>query len=241
MSQYEKYGELAKSNSNATVQNGRYPIQATAEKRVFADVVDKLQITAQSTLLDIGCGAGNILVPSSFICSQAVGIDHPDVIKGLANRITKDNIQLLSGNFLQLEFSHPFDRIIAYSVLHTLEDQKQIFAFVEKVISTLNPDGVALLGDIPNNDKKRRFIASKRGETFQRQWETALANNTEPHQLDKLRVDRVLTTDDRFFSELILFIRSFGFETNWLPQKATLPFGNTREDIVIYGPEYEQP
>ena len=73
--------------------------------------------------------------------------------------------RLISGNFLKIKFKHKFDKIICYSVLHYLSNEKELIFFVNKIISILK-DGVALLGDIPNKNLENSFYNSSYGKKW---------------------------------------------------------------------------
>jgi len=239
MRQYDKYGELATHNEHSTIQNGRYPSQAAAEKYLPEHVSKLLDIQNSDTVLDVGCGSGNMLIPLSYSAAQVTGVDHPSVVKALAEQLERPNMTLIGGNFHDLNFDTSFDKVIAYSVLHTLYDQTEVFDLVIKLLSVLKPNGICLLGDIPNTDRKARFMNSRRGQAFQKAWEEQQQNSDGAESLNSLKVASALTVNDGFVMELIHFIRAKGYDTSWLVQPGHLPFGNTREDIIIYGPEYQ--
>jgi len=85
---YENYGNLASRLSNATLIAGRYGSQKEAERRIVADVYQKLNLEPDDSLLEIGCNVGNLLVPLSFVVNRCSGIDHPACIRADSEPVT---------------------------------------------------------------------------------------------------------------------------------------------------------
>lgn len=233
---FDYYGEMARTISNLTQVSGRYPIQAEAERLVVADVAAKLRLTPQSELLEIGCGPGNLLIPLTFMVSSCVGIDHPDVIALLRKRFRHASIRFIEGDFLECEIGEQFDRILIYSVLPTLPDYDALIAFADKALGLLRPDGVMLLGDLANKDKKKRFEQSERGASFIREWER-VKEESPPEPLDTPAADDAVIINDELVLGLVSRMRQQGWHAYLCDQPQQLPFGNTREDIVVIGPE----
>jgi len=168
MSQYDNYGKMAAAGVTGILQNGRYISQKEAEQYVPDDVVKKLKINKEDTFLDIGCGLGLNLIPISKIVHLAFACDHPNVIKILSEKDLPANINFYEGDFMTYATNRSFTKILLYSVINTLANEKILFSFIDKALSLLAPQGRMLLGDIANIDKKSRFLSSKRGKLFQK-------------------------------------------------------------------------
>jgi 2-polyprenyl-3-methyl-5-hydroxy-6-metoxy-1,4-benzoquinol methylase len=230
---FENYGQLARELTDPTRLAGRYSIQAEAEKRILPDVIQKLQIASADRLLEIGCGAGNLLIPLSDLVTRAAGIDHPDCLAKLHERAAGRAIELLPGNFLELSFAGVFDKVLCYSVLHCLADRGEVLRFLDRALALLAPGGRALLGDIPNLSRKKRFLASRSGQEFQKDWEQAMKAAGETMPRVELAADSSLVQfDDELVLAMVARCRKQGLDAYVLPQPSDLPFGNTREDIL---------
>lgn len=236
---FNVYGDFSEQGASFTEQNGRYPAQAEFEKLIFLDVQKKLKLSPSNHLLDIGCGMGNILIPASFIVDQVTGIDHPRVIEQLNGVIKRDNINLIGTDFLDAPLSGTFDRIVSYCVLPALPDRETVYSFIDKALDLLSDDGLLLLGDISNIDKKKRFLNSRRGQAFSKDWEERM--HKMPLKIDTSKASELPSAifDDDFMLELCMHARQKNFNAYILNQEQSLPFGNTREDILITGPEYD--
>jgi hypothetical protein len=115
-----------------------------------------------------------------------------------------------------------------------------LLPFIDAAAGLLRPQGRLLLGDLPNADHKRRFQESAAGQEFQTEWERLSKGATAE---DRLRVEDFvggLTTagmfDDAVALEILAAMRSKGLHSYVLPQPEDLPFGRTREDILIVKP-----
>ena len=115
--------------------------------------LDKLQMFPQKTekILDVGCGAGNMLLSlkNKFPKAELFGIEPSDnavqvLEKRKINVISRD----VNDDWSQ-KHSKSFDLIIMRHVLEHFLDPK---AVLEKILKTLNDDGILYIG-VPNNLK----------------------------------------------------------------------------------------
>lgn len=239
MTQFDFYGNMAAATLPDTVKNGRYGVQIDAEKNIPQDVIVKLDIQPSDTFLDIGCGMGLNLLPISKMVSQAYGCDHSNVIAKLQSNPETQNINFFSGDFTSQKIDTKFSKILVYSVLHALPNDDVLSHFLDKVLNSLSPSGSALLGDIPNKDKKQRFLNSQSGQIFQKEWEELCAQYPEQYDLSKFQTEtssHSVSFNDKKVLQTIQYIRSKGYHAYIVDQPADLPFGNTREDILIKSP-----
>jgi hypothetical protein len=123
------------------------------------------------------------------------------------------------------------DAIIVYSVLQYVFVDSNPWTFLDKTLALLAPGGMLLFGDIPNLSMRRRFFSSGTGKAFHRQFTgrnedpTVGYNRIEPGQIDDSVVFAILQR-----------ARAAGFHAYVVPQPATLPLANRREDILIVRP-----
>ena len=236
---FMNYGKLAKNRVPHIVAAGRSELQKEVEKLIFFDICQKLNITPADHVLDIGCGPGNITIPISFICKKMVAIDHPNTIKKLSIRYSDhDSFELIGGNFLNFDIENKFNKIIIYSVIQYLSNIKEVLAFILKAMALVEPGGSILIGDIPNSTKKARFLKSDYGKIFVVEWNKNIENN--PLEFDIKQDDDNLQVElnDKTILWLVGNIREKGFNAELISQPSSLPFGHTREDILITHPEY---
>ncbi|MBL1378402.1 class I SAM-dependent methyltransferase [Zobellella iuensis] len=235
---FELYGAMAEAITHSTSVAGRYRCQEVDERNIISDIMRKLSISSNDQLLEIGCNLGKLLTPLSYMVEKSIGIDHPLLISRYQTEIKKDNIKLVPGNFLEIEnekLGH-FNKILIYSVIHALPDNKSLDAFIDKALQLLSAGGLMLIGDIPNEDKKNRFLASRTGKIFNKEWEErrALFPETESVELD---YKCSISFNDELLCSLMLNIRKKGYNAHILAQPENLPFGRTREDLLIVKPD----
>lgn len=218
-----------------TEKAGRYAFQADAERRILSELLNKLDLQPTDQLLEIGCGPGNLIIPLAHFVARAVGIDNQAAIDRLHARApTAANLQGIAGDFLTLQLpTGHFDKILIYSVLHYLSSAEEALLLIDRALSLLAPGGRLLLGDLPNQDLKRRFGTSGVGQRTAQEWQKNLAAHGS-HAFAPLPADPLLIAiDDKLILRLVRHIREKGYEAYMLPQDKRLPFGNTREDILV--------
>jgi ubiquinone/menaquinone biosynthesis C-methylase UbiE len=233
---FTNYAQIAETkNIGHTEVAGRYAFQAAAERRIILDVADKLKLESNDSLLEIGCGPGNLLLPLSFIVEKSYGIDNAAALKRMKNRAgNTDMITALPGDFLQMELPDVrYTKILIYSVLHYLSTIDEAERFISRALGLLSPGGRLLIGDLPNSDKRARWSNSESGKEQTATW-YAQVSNAGQHPLSFQPPDeRLININDETVFSIMKKGRALGYESYLLPQKSNLPFGNTREDILF--------
>lgn len=233
----EKHGRLALKIKNRTLNAGRYSFQRESERKIHRDIISKLKITIKDKCLDVGCNVGANLIPLSKKVKHITGIDQVNCINILRNNLKAKNVSLIGGSFLDHDFKKSkYDKIIIYSVLHVFKNKKEAYFVINKALKLLNPGGKILIGDLPNISLKNKFLNSKSGQIFSKEW----SKNNKKTKMD-IEAQNMLVKDtnsnlkinDRFIINLLVYLRKKGLSVFILPQNKELPFGNTREDIVI--------
>jgi SAM-dependent methyltransferase len=228
----DSYADRAKAGIPVIEVSGRYPSQSRDERNVVRDVVDKLDLSPDDTLLEIGCGPGTLLIPLAFRCAAAAGIDNAASLDLLASRFSgPPEITLLAGDFFTMTLDGEWDTVLVYNTLHALPTVDDAFRLAHRAAGLLAPGGRLLLGDLANREKRARFHTSPAGVEFQREWEQRQAGA----EITTIGADDQLVGafDDATIARLLLEFRAAGFESYLLPQPPDLPFGRTREDILV--------
>lgn len=230
----KKFQDDAGSLKSSLNVSGRFSFQKAAMKRVVPDIAKKLELRPDDSLLDIGCNCGDITIPLSFLCGSVLGIDGESCIKRLEQRsLDIENITTLTGNFLDITLQQKFDCVLLYSVLVYCDTFDEVEAIVLKGASLLADGGRMLVGDIVNSDKKTRFDISALGKQINQEYKAGVAHGTKEDDLSHKGFTGGLRMNDRMVMELITHVREAGYEAYLLPQSGELPFGYTREDILI--------
>ena len=92
--------------------------------------------------------------------------DIPEVLQILRKKYKKfKNIKYFNKEFHKIKTQEKFDKILCYSVIHYNDTPLN---FIKKIISFLDKEGKALIGDIPNINKKYRYLNSNFMITIQK-------------------------------------------------------------------------
>jgi hypothetical protein len=123
------------------------------------------------------------------------------------------------------------DAIVCYSVLHYIFIETNLFDFLDHSVSLLAPGGEMLIGDIPNQSKRKRFFSSENGIRFHQKF----TGTKEIPEVDFTAVETG-KIDDSVLIGLVLRARAAGCDAYLLPQPRELPMANRREDLLIRKP-----
>ena len=239
---FDAYAKLAETEINPTLINGRYEFQNKDEEFIISDILEKLLPIKTDSFLDIGCGSGDISYTISELVASTTLCDNEKSLERINKIYSKNNFNFYPTNFLDADFGeNKFDKILCYSVLQCLSGEEELFDFVDKIISLISARGRVLIGDIPNKDKLRRFLESKRGESFNKVW----LNKKKENGVKYTKIEDYLSKDHEFVEindnlilKIISYVRSKNLNAYIYEQNVSLPFGNSREDIVICSNEF---
>jgi 2-polyprenyl-3-methyl-5-hydroxy-6-metoxy-1,4-benzoquinol methylase len=239
---YDSFRSLAANKNLSPEQRIAFPRQYRVgfEDAIFGDMRGKLRKLGMrhSKVVDIGCGCGGVtdrIRQNSVALDQTlVLVDSPEM---LLLQPDAENLKKVQGRFpdnlasITQAVSDGYDAVICYSVLHYVIVDMDPSLFVDDIIALLAPGGAALIGDIPNISKRRRFFSSAAGIAFHQSF-TGSDTLPElpplkagPHQID----DDVLAT-------LVKRAQERGCDAYVVPQGPDLPMENRRDDILIIRP-----
>lgn len=125
----------------------------------------------------------------------------------------------------------PADVILCYSVLHYIYLDSNLFDFIDATVALLAPEGRALIGDIPNHSKRRRFFATERGQAFHR----AFTGSDAPYAVE-YGTPAPGKIDDAVLIGLMQRAQAAGCDAYLLPQSPDLPMANRRDDLLLARP-----
>jgi hypothetical protein len=213
--------------------------RAGYEEAIFADIRSKLPRLGERgmTVLDIGPGCSDVAAMLIGLCAEQGHqfhlVDSPEMLSQLPDC---GGIRKHPGKFPQCrdelaEMRGQVQVILCYSVFHYVFVEASAFEFVDVMLELLSPGGEALIGDIPNISKRRRFFRSAAGAAFHRSF-----TGTETLPAVEYDVPVPGSIDDAVVAAMVARARAGGADAYVLPQPATLPMANRREDILIRKP-----
>lgn len=230
------YAERARLIQDETLATGRRPVDREVMPAVRNEIMDKLSLTANDRLLDIGSGIGAVTVPLSYFVQSVTAVDHADVLARMPER---PNIEKVPGDFLSVDLGQRrFTKALAYSVVHYLATHDQIAELVVRAMSVLEDGGLFLIGDVPNDSYRERYVSTYPGQLRV----IDLGLRMVETEAEKQRIESVLRTPSdtkmpAFNDDSLMFImgqvRKAGHHAWILRQALGLPFHHAREDILI--------
>jgi len=239
---YEGFRALALDPSLSLHEKVGFPdsYRAGREEAILRDVREKLTNLelAGRRVLDIGPGCGDLARELLALCHEkghgivlidsaemlALLPDEPFAVK-LPGRFPEQCPEFLADNRGRL------DAILVYSVVQYVFREGNVFAFFDACLELLADGGQLLIGDIPNQSMRKRFLSSAQGARFHQELTgtaelpTVIHNTLEPGHID-----------DAALLGLVLRARSAGYDAFLLPQGAGLPMANRREDLLVRKP-----
>jgi hypothetical protein len=209
------------------------------EEAIYRDIVSKLPRLSERgrVVLDIGPGCSDL--PHMLIGACRVH-DHmlllADSAEMLAHLpdlpfITKYDCHFPDSPELLDQYRGRVDVLLAYSVLHYVFVEGNVFTFLDKALQLLAPGGEMLIGDVPNVSKRKRFFATPAGAAFHRRF----TGRDEDPPVALLAVEDG-KIDDGVLMGLVLRARAAGCDAYLLPQPDDLPLANRREDLLVRKP-----
>ncbi len=186
--------------------------------RVVRHLCQLLELRPQDRLLDLCCGNGLLTVQFATHCQEVAGMDLAEKMIESAQKLhSAPNIRYLQGNVTHADqwVLGPFDKIVlqfSFQYL-SLREGKQALQAMKHI---LKPDGIIVLGDIPDADMIRSFYP-------------ALTS------LIRYRIQRLLGTDQmgKFWSPREIKHIASGMAVERLLQPEDLPYSDYRVDYRL--------
>jgi hypothetical protein len=212
------------------------------EPAILQDIVRKLPVLLESEgqdVVDIGPGCANLPKMIIDLCRERrhrlILVDSEEMLAQLpdAPGVTYKQAGEFPRNRGAVEALTPggCKALICYSVLQVVVLSANPFEFVDGLAALLAPGGRALIGDIPNHSKRRRFFASAAGRAHHR----AYTGRDEDPPLD-FNTAAPGKIDDAVLHGLMGRVQAAGFDAYLLPQPPDLPMANRRDDLLIARP-----
>jgi len=235
---FEDFKKRAKSSSLSKWEKIGFPnsYRENTEHLIFDDIALKLKLNDNCfKILDVGCGCSDLVNHFITYTTKNNGslylVDSQEMLDNIVPEYINSKIHLIPGYFPNVDvfnnkFHNYFDRIIVYSVIQYVFLEQSIYSFINKCLEMLSQGGILMIGDIPNFSARERFLQSEEGKSF-------LSSVNYDNNINIIH-DKKERIDDSIIISILTRYRNFGCETYLLPQPKELPFGNRREDILIY-------
>jgi trans-aconitate 2-methyltransferase len=142
-----------------------YDRVADVQEEWARDVIERLELSGDETVLDAGCGSGRVtkllveLVPKG----RVIGVDSSPSMIEKARETLGARVELIASDLLDLELPEPVDAIFSNATFHWILDHRRLFA---RLHALLVAGGVleAQCGGIGNVEEFLNSIESVDGD-----------------------------------------------------------------------------
>ncbi len=127
------------------------PLRAYMDKWDGQEFIDKMQLSKDKTVLEIGVGPGRLAVRTAPLCKGFYGIDiSPETIKGAQKNLEQfQNVNLICDDFMTYDFNTTFDVIYSSLTFMHIKDKQ---GAINKIRELLNDSGLFVLSTDKNQD-----------------------------------------------------------------------------------------
>mgnify|MGYP003291252065 FL=1 len=128
------------------------PLRAYMDKWDGQEFIDKMQLSKDKTVLEIGVGTGRLAVRTAPLCKEFYGIDiSSETIKGAEKNLEEyKNVNLICDDFMTYYFNLTFDVIYSSLTFMHINDKQ---GAINKVQHLLKNGGLFVLSTDKNQDK----------------------------------------------------------------------------------------
>ena len=140
------------------INEGNDPVHDPEQLKAYMDkwdgqvFIDKMQLSKNKNVLEMGVGTGRLAVRTAPLCKEFYGIDiSPETIKGAQRNLEEyQNVSLICDDFMTYSFNNTFDVIYSSLTFMHIKDKQEA---INKVQQLLKKDGLFVLSTDKNQDK----------------------------------------------------------------------------------------
>jgi trans-aconitate 2-methyltransferase len=138
---------------------------ADPQEKWAREVLGRLELEGDETVLDAGCGSGRAtrLLLERLPKGRVIGVDASPSMIAKARESLPDDVQLIVSDLLDLELPEPVDAIFSNATFHWILDHRRLFG---RLHAALRPGGAleAQCGGIGNIEEFLNTIESVNGD-----------------------------------------------------------------------------
>jgi trans-aconitate 2-methyltransferase len=130
------------------------------------EVLERLELTGDETVLDAGCGSGRAtrLLLERVPRGKVIGVDaSPSMIEQARKALGESRVELIVSNLVDLELEKPVDAVFSNAAFHWILNHERLFA---RLFAALRPGGVleAQCGAEGNVAEWQRAVEAAEGD-----------------------------------------------------------------------------
>lgn len=105
------------------------------------EVLDRLPLRGEETVLDAGCGSGRVTraLLERLPHGRVIAVDGSPTMVEHARAALRDRAEVLVADLLQLELDQPVDAILSTAVFHWIPDHDRLFARLHRALRPGGP------------------------------------------------------------------------------------------------------
>jgi len=142
-----------------------YDRVADPQEEWAREVIDRLDLKGDETVLDAGCGSGRVtrLLVERVPRGRVIGVDSSPSMIEQARQSLGDEVELIVRDLVDLELEEPVDAIFSNATFHWILDHRRLF---ERLHAVLRPGGrlEAQCGGIGNVEDFLNSVESVNGD-----------------------------------------------------------------------------
>jgi trans-aconitate 2-methyltransferase len=142
-----------------------YDRVADPQEEWARDVIDRLDLKGDETVLDAGCGGGRVtkLLVERLPRGRVIGVDSSPSMIEQARQSLGDKVELILSDLVDLELEEPVDAIFSNAAFHWILDHRRLFA---RLHAAVRPGGrlEAQCGGIGNVEEFLNSVESVNGD-----------------------------------------------------------------------------
>jgi trans-aconitate 2-methyltransferase len=142
-----------------------YDRVADPQEEWAREVIDRMQLEGDETVLDAGCGSGRVtrLLLERLPRGRVIGVDSSAAMIDKARESLGDGVELIACDLLELELDRAADAVFSNATFHWILDHRRLF---ERLFAALRPGGrlEAQCGGIGNVEEFLNSVESVNGD-----------------------------------------------------------------------------
>ena len=153
---WDKQANLYQKPHKQVARTGTHLKDSTALTISICDhIVQLLDLKSTESLLDVCCGNGILTHRLAQFCRSITAVDiSAEQLKIAKKKYSENNITYLQANAMELthHLKASFDKINLYFSFQYLDSYKKGAIAIAEMLKLLKPDGIILLGDVPDRE-----------------------------------------------------------------------------------------
>lgn len=147
----KKFYDKLSENFDNEQNEKRFEFVRNPEKEIINRFIEQKDLSSAS-VLEIGAGTGRFSIPIAKKAKKVLAVDISEEMLGKLKDKAKNeklqNIETISGDFMEIDIKEKFDFIVSFSAVEYIKNKSALF---EKISSLLKPDAEVFITTAHNS------------------------------------------------------------------------------------------